>query len=77
MADLGQQVDAAQGLFGTEVTGGHIWHLSLTNHAGGQGAVRRGVGQASCAAVVDRLGFSSAGGQGPLPMGGGEATGAP
>ena len=33
VADLGQQIDSSKALFGTEVTGGHIWHLSLTNHA--------------------------------------------
>ena len=66
VADLGEQVDASMVLFGTEVTGGHIWHLSLTNHANDRVLSDEEWGRVA-RAVVDRLGFSSAGGQAPCP----------
>ena len=66
VADLGQQVDSSKVLFGTEVTGGHIWHLSLTNHASDRALSDEEWGRV-VRAVVDRLGFSPAGGQAPCP----------
>ncbi len=57
--DLGAQLDAMAALFGTEVKGGHIWHLSLSNPAGD-----RELSDAEWAEVVTdamgRLGFTSA-----------------
>jgi len=57
--DLGAQLDAMKALFGTEVKGGHIWHLSLSNPAGD-----RALSDTEWAGVVTdamgRLGFTSA-----------------
>jgi hypothetical protein len=33
VVDLGRAVELPRVLFGTQVTGGHIWHLALANHA--------------------------------------------
>jgi hypothetical protein len=66
VADLGSQVDGPKTLFGTEVTGGHIWHLSLTNHASDRALSDEEWGRVVRAAL-DRLGFSSADGKAPCP----------
>ena len=55
---LGRQLDATKVLFGTMVTGGHIWHLSLTNDAGDRALTDDEWGAVTCA-VVDRTGFDS------------------
>lgn len=66
IADLAGQLDAPKQLYGVEVDGGHIWHLSLTNPAGD-----RELSDEEWAGVareaMDRLGFSSASGKAPAP----------
>ena len=64
--DLGLQMEATKALFGTEVDGGHVWHLSLTNPA-----ADRELSDQEWAGValdaMDRLGFSTASGKAPCP----------
>jgi hypothetical protein len=62
--DLAGQLDVARRLFGTQVGGGHVWHLCLAN-----GPADRELSDGEWAGVVNetvgRLGFSSAPGQAP------------
>ena len=66
VTDLGQQLEATKALYGVDVEGGHIWHLSLTNPVGD-----RELSDEQWATVaketMDRLGFWKASGKAPCP----------
>jgi hypothetical protein len=60
---LGQRLDFARKAFGTEVPGGHVWHMSLALPAGEHLADEQWAEVAREA--MDVLGFSGAGGKAP------------
>lgn len=60
---LGQRLDFARRAFGTEVPGGHVWHMSLALPAGEHLADEQWAEVAREA--MDRLGFSGADGKAP------------
>jgi hypothetical protein len=64
VGELGRQLDAARLLYGTEVEGGHVWHLALSNPVGD-----RELSDAEWAGVaadaMERLGFTGASGKAP------------
>lgn len=61
--ELGLQLDAPAAIFGREVPGGHVWHLSLTNRADDRELTDDEWGT-SVRAVMERLGFDDGGGDG-------------
>jgi hypothetical protein len=66
VADLAAQLEVPKRLYGTEVAGGHVWHLSLANPAADR-ELSDGEWAGVVKATMDRLGFSSASGKAPCP----------
>lgn len=61
------QLDAPRAIFGTEVKGGHVWHLSLTNPVGDR-SMSDDEWADAVRVVMDRLGFEDlAGARAPAP----------
>jgi len=62
---LGRALDAPAALYGAEVSGGHVWHLSLSTKAGVDREMSDQEWADVACAAVSRLGF--AGGEGRAP----------
>lgn len=64
--DLGWQLDIPRAIHSTEVAGGHVWHLSLSNRADDRVLSDAEWGRVATE-TMDRLGFTATSGKAPCP----------
>lgn len=64
--DLAWQLDIPRAIHSTEVAGGHVWHLSLSNRADDRVLTDAEWGQVATE-TMDRLGFTATSGKAPCP----------